>query len=405
MIYTQSEFLDYIRDNDVKFVKLTFCDMLGRQRNISVLSSQLDDAFHNGVSIDSSAMTGVGGVDLKLRPVSSLLSVLPWRPHAGRVVSVFCNIFNLDGTPYCCDPMVLLEKQVNLLSAHGLKAKVGTECEFYVFKDEPDSDTIRPFDLADYCACAPYDKCENIRRDVIVSLEDMGLKPISSHHERGNGQNEVDFESADPLSAARNFIMFKAAVKNVCEVNGTRASFMPKPMADQFGSGLHLSVTLSGDDAERKAEAFTEGVMTRYKEITCFANPTHNSYERLSLVRGVTYSENRSRALRIFKNNGNTVVQLRTPDSTCNIFEVLALVFAAGREGIEKGLKLRKPDEKGFSLFSSIDEAIEFAEKSDWLHENIPVHLDEVLGTMKRRCAVARGLKTEKDVFEFYMDI
>lgn len=401
MNYSISEFLDYIEENDVKFVKLTFCDFLGRQRNISVLSSQLPDAFENGVSIDSGAITGVGGIDLKLVPVSSLLSVLPWRPHAGRVVSVFCNIKNLDGTPYVCDPMVLLEEQVKKLAALGLKAQVATECEFYVFKDDADH-KLEPFDTADYCACSPFDKCENLRRDVILSLEDMGLKPISSHHERGMGQNEIDFESADPAAAARNFIMFKTAVKNVCDINGTVASFMPKPLGSLPGSGLHLSVTLSGKDAQEKSAAFAEGVMRRYREITCFANPTNNSYSRLKRDYKITYGVNRGKAMRIF---GNNIVQLRTPDSSCNIFTVLALVFAAGREGIEQGLKLRKEGEYNECLFNSIEEAVDFAGKSEWLRDKIPGVFDDVLGSVRKRYIVEQALDNEYSLFEFHSDI
>ncbi|MCH5165562.1 MAG: glutamine synthetase [Clostridiales bacterium] len=402
MKYSKSEFLDYIAENDVKFVKLTFCDFLGRQRNISVLSSQLDDAFENGVAIDSAAMTGVGGIDLKLIPVSSLLSVLPWRPHAGRVVSVFCNIANLDGTPFVCDPMVMLENQVKKLGALGLKAQVATECEFYVFKDDDGIKELIPFDTADYCACAPFDKCENLRRDVIVSMEDMGLKPISSHHERGMGQNEIDFESAEPSAAARNFIMFKTAVKNVCALNGTWASFMPKPVKGMPGSGLHLSVTLSGKNADAASAAFAEGVMRRYKEITCFANPTLNSYSRLKKNYKISYGVNRGAALRRF---GDTVIQLRTPDSTCNIFTVLALVFAAGREGIENNYKLREPDTGDDFIFDSPDEAIAFAEKSEWLRNNIDGVFDDVLGSMRARLAAEKECKTERELFDFHLDI
>lgn len=400
MTYTKNDLLEYIKENDVKFVKLTFCDLLGRQRNISVLSSQLEDAFENGVAIDSSAMTGVGGVDLKLKPVSSLLSILPWRPHSGRVMSVFCNIANFDGTPYTCDPMVLLERQVKKLSAMGLEADVATECEFYVFKD--DCDDLEPIDNADYCACSPYDKCENLRRDVIISLEDMGLKPISSHHERGRGQNEIDFESADALSAARNFIMFKTAVKNVCAINGTCASFMPKPMADQPGSGLHLTIKLSGKNDTKVSAAFAEGVMRRYKEITCFANPTRNSYSRLGKSYKIDYGENRGAALRIFKDNA---VQLRTPDSTCNVFTVLALIIAAGREGIENKYELRRSADCSDRLFDSIDEAIAFARGSDWLREQIPDRLDDVLSSLESRAAAEKGLETDVERFGLYLDI
>lgn len=401
MNYSKSEFLDFVVENDVKFVKLTFCDFLGRQRNISVLSSQLEDAFEHGVAIDSAAITGVGGVDLKLKPVSSLLSVLPWRPHAGRVVSVFCNIANMDGTPYVCDPMVMLENQVKKLDALGFKAQVATECEFYVFKDD-DAGGLVPFDTADYCACSPYDKCESLRRDVILSLEDMGLKPISSHHERGKGQNEIDFESADPSAAARNFMMFKSAVKNVCALNGTLASFMPRPLDGSPGSGLHLSVTLSGENAAEAAKAFAEGVLRRYKEITCFANSTLNSYKRLKKNYKISYGVMRGSAMRIF---GDNVVQLRTPDSTCNIFTVLALVFAAGREGIENNYKLRAADSSTDCLFASLEEAIEFASKSDWLRANITGVYDDVLSSIRKRCVEEEKMRSDRERFDFHMDI
>ena len=401
MTNNKVEFIDYLMENEVKFVKLTFCDFLGRQRNISVLTSQLEDAFENGVLIDSAALTGVGGTDLKLKPVGSLLSVLPWRPHSGRVVSVFCNIFNADDTPYVCDPMVLLDTQVKKLGALGLKAQVATECEFYVFKEEHAEELV-PFDEADYCACAPYDKCENLRRDVIISLEDMGLKPISSHHERGMGQNEIDFESADPSSAARNFIMFKTAVKNVCALNGTIASFMPRPVSSMPGSGLHLLITLSGKNADKATGAFAEGVMRRYREITCFANATRNSYRRLKPNFEVSYDDKRGKSLRIF---GNNIVQLRTPDATCNIFTVLSLVFAAGREGIENGYKLRPPCVGDNDGFPSIDAAFDFAAKSDWLRANIPGVYDDVLDSMKRRYIAEQALKTDREVFDFLADI
>lgn len=401
MTNSKSELLEYVAENDVKFVKLTFCDMLGRQRNISVLSSQLEDVFEHGVSIDSGAITGVGGLDLKLVPVSSLLSALPWRPHAGRVISVFCNIENLDGTPYVCDPMVLLDNEVKKLCELGYKAQVATECEFYVFKEDV-GNTLVPFDNADYCACSPFDKCENLRRDVIISLEDMGLNPISSHHERGWGQNEVDFESADPSSAARNFIMFKTAVKNVCAINGTCASFMPRPLGSQPGNGLHLSITLSGKNSAEASRAFAEGVLRRYREISCFANPTQNSYRRLRSGYQIAYGVNRGSAMRIF---GDNVVQLRTPDSTCNIFTVLSLVFAAGREGIENKYELRDEGMYTDCLFSSIDKSLEFAENSEWLRKYIPGVFDDVLSSIRRRAVAEQALKTDWELFEFHADI
>lgn len=404
MELSKTELLEYVEENDVKFVKLTFCDMLGRQRNISVLSSQLEDTFEHGVAIDSGAITGVGGVDLKLVPVASLLSVLPWRPHSGRVVSVFCNIENADGTPYVCDPMKLLETQVQKLAKLGYRAKVATECEFYVFREDTQG-VLVPFDNADYCACSPFDKCENLRRDVIASLEDMGLKPISSHHERGWGQNEVDFEAADPSAAARNFVMFKNAVKNVCANNGTIASFMPRPVGSQPGSGLHLSVSLFGDNSVEASNAFAEGVLRRFREISCFANATQNSFRRLRSGYKIAYNENRGAAMRIFDDNGEYVVQFRTADSTCNIFTVLSLIFAAGREGIEQKMQLRKPDAFSECMFGSIDASLAFAEKSEWLRKYIPGVFDDVLTSIKRRAVAEQALKTDWELFEFHADI
>lgn len=401
---SKSELLEFVKDNDIKFIKLTFCDLLGRQRNISVLSSQLEDAYENGVAIDSSAMTGVGGIDLKLIPVSAMLSDLPWRTHSGRTISVYCKIADMYCKPYVCDPMTLLESQVKKLEALGFTANVATECEFYAFKDEVEG-RLEPMDEADYCSCAPFDKCETIRRDVILSLEDMGLKPISSHHERGPGQNEVDFESADPLSAARNFIMFKAAVKSVCALNGAIASFMPKPLFNQPGSGLHLSIALHGKDkkdAKRASQAFIEGVLRRYKEITCLANPTLNSYKRLNKFY-IRWSDMRRDVMRVFGDIDE--FQLRTPDATCNPFTVLALVFAAGREGIEKGYELRPFGVGDDTIFENASDAVAFARKSEWLHENIPEQLDNVLDTIEKRITIASGLKTDRELFDFYTDI
>ena len=401
MNHTKNELLEYVRDNDIKFVKLTFCDLLGRHRNITILSSELESAFEKGVAIASTAVTGIDGVDLKLIPETAMLSDTPWRSHSGRVISVFCRLADIDCKPYECDPIALLERQVNKLAELGITAHVATECEFYVFKPEDEDGKIEPFDRGDYCACSPFDKCENIRKDVIMSLEDVGLKPISAHHERGPGQNEVDFERSDPITAARNFVMFKSAVKNVCFINGTVASFMPKPISDQPGSGLHIAITLSGADAKQTG-AFAEGILKRYKEITCLANPTLNSYKRLGDKYKICYGANRGKAVRIF---GDNIIQLRTPDSTCNIFSVLALVFAAGREGIEKNYKLRKAEVFDEYLFACLNEAVEFARGSEWLHKQIPAELDNVLDTIATRCTDAQNLKTDRDFFDFYADI
>ena len=177
---------------------------------------------------------------------------------------------------------------------------------------------------------------------------------------------------------------------------------MPRPLSGQPGSGLHIAITLKGAD-RAATDAFAEGVLRRYREISCLANPTLNSYKRLKKAFGIGYASLRGAApMRIF---GDNIIQLRTSDSTCNIFSVLALVFAAGREGIENGCKLRKEGETDGVMFDSIEDAIDFARKSKWLHARIPARLDEVLDTIERRCKAAKELKTDAEFFDFYADI
>lgn len=402
MVYCKEDLMQYVEENDVKFVKLTFCDIFGRTKNISIIASELASAFEKGVLIDSCAITGISGTDFLLFPQAALLSQLPWRPKSGRVASLFCEIHTTDGKRYCADAMKVLEDACQDLQQMGLECSIGTECEFYVFKNDNNGKLV-PFDDAGYCACAPYDMCENLRRDVVISLEDMGLKPISSHHERGKGQNEIDFAAADPLSSARNFLMFKAAVKNVCAISGARASFMPKPLFNEEGSGLHVNITLrqNGKDLSvEKKGAFVEGVLNRYRDISCFANTTQNSYDRLGTARPVTYGMDKKCAVRL---NGATI-QLRTPDSACNPFLLFALVIKAGLEGIRASLKLRDKALVGDTLFMSFEDALNHASKSSWLKGILGSSLSDCVSAKKQENAEAVKLG-DTALLDFYADL
>lgn len=410
---TVGEVLSYIKENDVKFIKLTFCDIFGRQKNISLLASELENAFKYGVPFDASAAGGLMNItesDLLLFPDPATLNVLPWRPQSGRVVSLFCNIRYEDLRPFECDSIKILSDAVKRLKEYSMECRIGTNCEFYILgADENGQPLEQPFDKAGYLDAAPLDRCENIRRDIVFTLENMGIMPTSSHHEKGPGQNEIDFKYSDPVNAARNMLVLKSAVKNVCGRNGVYATFMPKPFEGESGSGLHLNIALkkhskelplssAGDGGE--ADGFIEGILTHMAEIAAFTNSTTNSYKRLGesgAPQFVSWSAgNLSQMLRISKSD-NTI-KLRSLDSVCNPFIVFALILHAGMDGMDKKLKLRdavdvpinalSADEKKrlkvISLPDSLEMALEWAKKSNWLKSVLSETLIEKYICVKR---------------------
>ena len=207
------EALQFVEENDVKFIRLAFCDIFGRQKNISIMPKELPRAFESGISFDASAIRGFMNVeesDLFLVPEAGTISILPWRPSHGRVMRFFSNIKHPDGTPFEGDGRYILKKAVQQCANMGYVCKIGTECEFYLFEtDEKGNPTDQPHDHGTYCDIAPLDKGENVRREICLTLEEMGLLPESSHHEQGPGQNEIDFQYSDAMTAADNLITFR----------------------------------------------------------------------------------------------------------------------------------------------------------------------------------------------------
>ena len=210
MNYTVSEVLQFVRENDVKFIRLAFCDIFGVQKNISIMPAELPRAFENGISFDASAVRGFLNVDesdLFLFPDPATLSILPWRPAHSRVVRMLCDIRRPDGTLFEGDTRGLLRRAVADAARMGLQCRVGAECEFYLFeRDEAGEPTMIPHDRGGYFDVSPRDKGENVRREICLTLEEMGIQPESSHHEQGPGQNEIDFKYSDALTAADNLI-------------------------------------------------------------------------------------------------------------------------------------------------------------------------------------------------------
>lgn len=362
MTYTVNEVLQFVKENDVKFIRLAFCDILGVQKNISILPEELDRAFKSGISFDASAISGFMNVeesDLFLYPDPGTLKILPWRPQQGRVVRFFCDIKHPDKRLFEGDTRNILKQAVKRAEEMGYVCSIGSECEFYLFEtDEKGNPTEIPYDEGGYLDIAPLDKGENVRREICLTLEQMGIRPESSHHEEGPGQNEIDFKYSDALTAADNFITFKSVVKAIAARNGLFASFMPKPIRDKSGSGLHINLSLSKngfnvfkndcDENRVAANSFIAGILDRILDITAFANPIVNSYGRLGDFKApkfVSWShQNRSQLIRIpAAADEYCRMELRSPDPACNPYITFALLLNAGLDGIEKKLTLPEP--------------------------------------------------------------
>ncbi|MBR2590526.1 MAG: glutamine synthetase [Clostridia bacterium] len=344
MNYTKEEVLQFIAEEDVKFIRLAFCDVYGKQKNVSIMSEQIESAFQYGVAIDSSAIAGFAGEiysDLLLHPEPDTLCILPWRPEQGRVVRMFCHITYPDGSAFECDTRSILKNAVNYAKEKGLSFQFGSEQEFYLFElDESGAPTDVPYDHAGYMDIAPEDKGENIRREICLTLEQMGINPENSHHEEGPGQNEIDFMYSDPLTAADNLMTLQTIVKTVASRNGLYADFSPKPIADKPGNGLHITISVEEDAHSEKLTCVMAGILDKAAELTAFLNPTEASYARLGKEKAPHYiawsSENRSQLMRLpsLVQHGRRA-ELRSADSTANVYIAYALMIYAGIDGIE----------------------------------------------------------------------
>ena len=362
-MYTESEVLDFVKEEDVRFVRLAFFDITGRQKNISIMAGELERAFRDGIAIDASAIKGFENPnksDLFLYPEPATLAVLPWRPMTGKVIRLFCDIKYPDGRPYEYDSRYILQKAVEKAKAEaGIEFMFGTEIEFYLFQlDQNGNPTKVPFDQAGYMDIAPEDKGENIRRDICFTLEQMGIIPEASHHEEGPGQNEIDFHHSDPVSAADNNSTFKWIVRTKAFGNGLCADFSPKPIADEAGSGMHINLSYKIPGKENNPEIFDYiigGILNNIKDMTYFLNPSKQSYLRLGEFKAPKYiaygKENRSTCLRIPATKGDKRIEIRSPDPACNPYIAYALLIYAALEGIKN--KSLPPKEVTENLFDS----------------------------------------------------
>ncbi|UYO63052.1 type I glutamate--ammonia ligase [Acetobacterium wieringae] len=354
------EAMKFIEANDVKFIRLQFCDLFGQNRNIAITAMQIERALANGIPFDASLVVGFSEsryTDLILHPDISTMQLLPWRPQQGKVARILCDIRYPNGDIFEADSRYILKETIKRARDLGYQFNTSAECEFYLFKQDENGDpTTIPTDQAGYFDLAPYDRGENTRREICLTLEDMGFEIESSRHEAGRGQHEIDFKHDDALSAADKIMTFKTVVKTVAQRNGVHASFLPKPLMEEPGSGMHIHVSLlkNGQDIfenrdgvlSTEAKYFMAGVLAHVKGMTAIANPLVNSYKRLTggkeAPRHIGWGfGNRSPLIRIpLEADEYYRFELRGPDPTCNPYLTFAIILAAGLEGIDKQLVL-----------------------------------------------------------------
>ena len=392
------ELLGFFEENDVKFVRLAFLDLFGRLKNVAVQPDLFAQAFETGIPFDATAIDGFEGAtdgDLLLRPDPNTLCILPWRPQASRVCRLLCDVLTPDGKPYPADPRGILKHATSLAEAAGLTVRIGSECGFYLFEaDEQGGITSRPHDHAGYLDVSPLDRGEDVRREISLTLASMNIQPESSHHERGPGQNEIDFHRADPLTSADHQAAFHNAVRTIASRYGLRASFMPKPLADTYGNAFHINLSLyrdrvnlfrmEGGQLSAEARHALAGVLRRLPEMTLFTNPLPNSYDRLTddeSPNRVCWSHSRGRnALRVpLPQNRFARMQLASPDPTCNAYLVYALVIRAALEGIANRETLPPSVGRDWQsapvLPESLTEAIALAKSSAFINESLPAEV------------------------------
>lgn len=397
MNYTRQEVLDFVREEDVKFIRLAFCDIFGNQKNVSIMADELERALEGDISFDASAIKGFASEedsDMFLQPDPSLFSLLPWRPSRGKVARLYCDVVYPDGRAYELDCRQLLKRAVKAAAQKGITVYFGTEYEFYLFKtDEDGCSTKIPFDRAGYMDIAPDDAGENVRREICLTLEEMGIRPEASHHEEGPGQNEIDFKYSDALTAADNANTFKTVVKNTAARNGLSADFSPKPLKDFSGNGMHVNMSVHSINGVDYSAQFMAGILKHICEMTAFLNPSTESYERLGSHKAPLYvtwsSRNRSQLIRIpaSREAAGKRIELRSPDSNANPYLAYALLIFAGLEGIDN--KLTPAPASSFNPFTveksvadsleklpdSLNKAQEIAAKSEFIKKYLPAKL------------------------------
>lgn len=414
--YTKEAILQMAEEEDVEFIRLQFTDMFGCLKNIAIPYSKLEKAMDNKCVIDVSSIEEFvrdEEYDMYLYPDLSTFSILPWRPQQGKVARFVCDIYNEDGTPYIESPRYILKKAVERAKEKGYTLMVNPECEFFLFHtDDNGMPTTTTHEKAGYMDLSPIDLGENARRDMVLTLEEMGYDIESSHHEIAPGQHEIDFEYSEAMETADKVMTFKTAVRTIAKRHGLHATFMPKPRAGVNGSGMHVNMMLMKDGKNvftdkndelglsKEAYQFMAGIFAHIKGMTAICNPLVNSYKRLApgfeAPSDITWSSRQRTALiRVPQNvEDGTRLELRSPDASSNPYLVLALCLAVGLDGIEKQMELSPELKRSIRKLNK-------KEKEEMGIDSLPENLNDALNEFHADELVKEVLGT--DFTKYYL--
>ena len=390
--YTKEDIFRIVEEEDVEFIRLQFTDIFGNLKNVAITVSQLEKALNNKISFDPTAIEGYsdeGEEELFLHPDFSTFAIFPWRPQRGKVARMICDVYRQDGTPYEGDSRYILKQVVKEAKDLGYTFEVGPACEFFLFQaDENGLPTTVTYEQAGYFDLGPIDFGENARRDMVISLENMGFQVEASHHESAPAQHEIDFKADEAIATADNILTFKLAVKSIARTHGLHATFMPKPKQGVDGSGMRINMKLykdgknifyapeGKDGLSEDAYHFVAGLMKHVRGMAAITNPIVNSYKRLvpgfDAPTEISYDRKNRRGMVNIPGtrDENVRISLRSPDPTANPYLTIALCLRAGLQGI--GEKAEISDKKE-TMPDNLFEAIRAMESDDMI--------ESVLGT------------------------
>lgn len=412
--YTREEILQMAEEEDVEFIRLQFTDMFGTLKNIAITARELPRALKQGCIVNGSFIAGSQETDLYLYPDLDTFTILPWRPQQGKVARLLCELYRPDGSPCPCSSRYLLQRVVENAKKEGYTCFIDPECEFFLFhSDDNGMPTTLTHERAGYLDMSPMDLGENARRDIVLTLEDMGIEVESSHHETAPAQHEIDFKYGEIQKIADCIMTFKMAVRTIAKRHGLHATFMPKPRAEVNGSGMHIHFSLFKDgrnifenrenpkDLSEEAYYFVGGLLAHSREMALITNPLVNSYKRLvpgyDAPTELTWTKNNQNSLvRIpIPRGAETRIELRSPDTASNPYLVFAVCLAAGLDGVKQKLyptkssnrSLSEPEQQAMkieNLPENMKEAIELFEQSTWIKEILGKEFCEKYAAAKR---------------------
>ena len=411
---TKEEIFAIVEEEDVEFIRLQFTDIFGTLKNIAITASQLEDAMENRILFDGSSVKGFAPIedsDLYLHPDLSTFCIFPWRPQQGKVARFICNIHRTDGSIFEADPRAVLLDAYDKARQLGLNIFIEAECEFFLLNtDDKGEVSLNVKEKASYFDIGPLDMSENIRRHIVLTLEEMGIKIKSSHHEIAKAQHEIDFTDQDALKCADAIQTFRMAVKTLAKRHGLSASFMPKLFENENGSGMHFKISAFDDNGKNifednamlssKAKSTIAGILHHARELSLINNPLVNSYKRLKpnfdapVYVSWSSNSNRSALLRIPTERNNQIkLELRSPDSATNPYLCIAMLIYSILDGIENNMELEDAiNENMYSgknynikkLPDTLSEAIDEFENSNFVKEKLGAQIfDEYIEAKK----------------------